>query len=65
MYSKKHKVVIATTVAADLLIDELSDSNVGDGSGVVSQQVNVRINDVHVAIVTKGFYWKKSSFQYY
>jgi hypothetical protein len=27
--------------------------------------VNVRINDVHVAIVTKGFYWKKSSFQYY
>jgi hypothetical protein len=56
VYSKKHKVVIATTVAADLLIDELSDSNVGDGSGVVSQQVNVRINDVHVAIVTKGFY---------
>ncbi len=40
----------------DLLVDELSNPNVCDGGGVVSQEVNVWVDDVHVAIVTKSFH---------
>ena len=43
----------------DLLVDELSDPNVCDGGGVVTQEVNVGVDDVHVAIVTKSFHCKK------
>ena len=35
--------------------------NLGNGSCVISQQVYVRVDDVHVAIVTKRFYCNKNN----
>ena len=40
-----------------LLVDKLSDPDVCDGSGVVAQQVDVRVDDVHVAAVPERFHW--------
>lgn len=42
-------------VRMTLLVDKLSDPDVCDGSGVVSQQVHVRVDDVHVAVVPEVF----------
>ena len=39
-----------------LLVDKLSDPDVCDGSGVVAQQVDVRVDDVHVAAVPERFH---------
>lgn len=42
-------------VRMTLFVDELSDPNVCDCGGVVTQEVYVGVDDVHVAIVTKSF----------